>query len=113
MSDELAIRAGDLRQRAKIQGASTTRDSVGGTTQAWSDLVTVWADISPLTGKEIQQAAKLQAEVDTEIRIRHRAGIDSTMRVLQIDTGEIYDIRSVRDVRARLRVLVLGCRKRT
>lgn len=112
MNEDLSVRAGDMRTRVQIESPSTTRDAEGGVVAGWNATVIVWADIVPMSGRELQAADKQTAEVDTEIRIRYRYGLDSTMRLVQIDTGEIYDIRSIRDLQARRRVLALGCRKR-
>jgi SPP1 family predicted phage head-tail adaptor len=44
------ISAGMLNRRIKVQRPSTVKDSLGAPCRAWLDVVTVWADIQPLSG---------------------------------------------------------------
>jgi SPP1 family predicted phage head-tail adaptor len=48
----MAITAGSLRHRVTIQQLTISQDAFGGIVEAWTDLKTVWADISPLSGRE-------------------------------------------------------------
>ncbi len=76
------MRAGDLRHRVTIQQLTTTRDAEGVTTETWTNVATVWAAVEPLQGREYFQAQAVNAEVTTRVRIRYRAGIVPTMRIL-------------------------------
>lgn len=64
----------------------TSRDAAGGTVTTWVDAATPWADWTPQTGREIQQAGqKLAIQVGT-LRIRHRTDIDATWRAVMGET---------------------------
>ncbi len=76
------MRAGDLRNRVKIQSKSVTRNTFGEEVVSWVDVATVWAAIEPLSGREFLAAQAVNAELTVRIRIRYRTGIDSSMRVL-------------------------------
>lgn len=101
-----------MRDRITIQSPSTTRDATGGVTDAWTDVVTIWANVDPLTGRELEEAQKQWGEVTYQIDIRYYAGLDSTMRVLDIRSGAYYDIRAVLDLNHRRRKIQLMCRER-
>jgi len=73
--------AGKLDQRVTLQTATVTRDAVGGPVESWADTVTLWAEVAPLTGKQIAQAQQVSADVRTAVRIRWRTGISAAMRV--------------------------------
>lgn len=112
MKEDLSVRAGDMRDRIAIQSASTQRDATGGAIDSWSDVVTIWASIEPLAGKELEEAQKRWAEVTYQIDIRYYAGLDSTMRVFDTQNGVYYDIRGVINMNNRRRKIQLMCRQR-
>ncbi len=104
------MKAGELRERVTIQEKGTvTRDATGAEVITWSDVATVWADVSPLLGREFLEGRMAEAEVTTRIRIRYRDGIDPAMRV--VHRSSTYDIVSVQHVRSRKQELVLMCRE--
>jgi SPP1 family predicted phage head-tail adaptor len=68
-----SIRAGQLSRRIRIQIRSTGQDSFGAPQQGWIDLATVWADIQPLTGRELESAQRIASEVSHRIAVRSQA----------------------------------------
>lgn len=112
------MRAGTLRHKVTLQERTETQDSTGAVTWSWSDVASVWASVEPLNGREYLQASQLQSTVSTRIRIRHREGITSKMRVKFIPNprapSEIkyYDIRAVVPVREANWEIVLMCEER-
>lgn len=113
------LRAGQLRKRLAFKSPPAARDSFGGSADlssnsldGWVDVCTVSGSVAPWEGRELEAAAKPTAEVTTVIEIRWRVGIDSTMRILQAETGQIYDIRAVMDVDGRKRKISILCRER-
>lgn len=68
-----ALRAGQLTRRLKIQSRSTTQDSYGGPGLVWTDIATVWAEIQPLTGRELESAQRMASEVSHQITVRYQA----------------------------------------
>lgn len=71
----MGLSAGNLRRRVQIQSRATTVDSFGGQSNSWSTLATVWADINPLSGRELLAAQQVQAEVSHQITVRYQASI--------------------------------------
>lgn len=92
-----ALGSGALNRRIKIQRPSTAKDSLGGTTRSWIDVVTVWATIQPLSGREAVIANRISAEITHQITVRHQSAfanpqLVSQMRVLY--RSRIFNIHS-------------------
>lgn len=98
-----------LRHKVAVQYravGSPQYDPNGEVNAAWVDLFpSVWASIEPLRGRELFAAQEHAADVDVRIRMRYRAGVEPTMRV--VHEGRIYDIRAVLDPELRHRELEL------
>ena len=77
-----AINAGDLRERITLQSPPTGRDSLGQRSGAWVDESTVWAAAWSLSSRELLAAGQIQSEVTVRFRIRYRAGVLPSWRVL-------------------------------
>lgn len=102
------MRAGRLDQRVTVEQLVTIGDSWGGTVEAWAPLMTVWAAVEPLVGREYLAAQAAQSEVTARVTMRYRRGITAQDRV--IHDGTIYGIESLVDVRSGHRELVLMCK---
>ena len=68
----------------------------GETSDAWTDLVTVWSEVAELSGRELLTAAQIQPEVRHKVTIRYRDDITSAMRV-KYGTRYLYIVSSVPD----------------
>ncbi len=77
----MMIGADQLDQRVTLQTSAITRDAVGGQGETWSDTVTVWAGIRPLSARQIALAQQTGAVVAKAITIRWRSGLASSQRV--------------------------------
>ena len=89
------MRISDLNRRVLIQQRSTTKDSFGQQSTAWTDLLTCWAHIEPLSGRELVNAQAVNAEVTHTVTIRYRSNVTASMRVLY--QGRIFNITAVID----------------
>ena len=87
------MRSGKLDRSITIETATLTKNSIGEKTKSWSTFKTVWAQVTPMLGKETLADAQLRAPVMTKFRIRYLAGLKHTMRILH--NGEYYDIQSI------------------
>ncbi len=84
---------GDLQHRVTIQIVEETVDSVGEIIQSWTDVATRWAQIEPLSGREIEQYKSTQASVSHKVTLRHFPGLSFTNRFM---TGDrVFNIASV------------------
>lgn len=93
------MQAGRLRHRVTLQRRADTQSTSGEVVPGYEDILTVWASIEPLSGREMFAAQQVQSEVNTRIRIRWRPEIDSTVRVVNALTAtrkgsDFYDVLS-------------------
>lgn len=101
---------GILRNQVVIQRKTSTQSTTGEEVITWVNVAMVWASIEPLRGQEFLEAARLAADIDARIRIRYRAGILPSMRVV---FGErIFDIQAVIHVKELKREMQLMVKER-
>lgn len=74
--------AGQLRHRVKVQDKSNARDASGGIVEEWRTLVTRWADIEPLKGRELFSAQEVDGRITHRVTMRHYPGLQATQRLL-------------------------------
>jgi SPP1 family predicted phage head-tail adaptor len=103
------MQAGKLQHRILIQSLTETLDSQGRRVQNWANFATVWAAVTPASGREFKAANATQSAVLTKILIRHRAGIVPTMRVLH--GQDTYNIQAVLPDPSFSKHIVLMCEK--
>ncbi|MDR2173657.1 MAG: phage head closure protein [Burkholderiales bacterium] len=83
-----------MRSRVVIQrGVSDKTDKFGQPVVTWEDVVTVWANIRYLNGKEFLTAGTEVSAATVSVRIRYRTDITADMRVLIGDA--ILNIKAV------------------
>lgn len=99
--------AGKLDRRITIQQRSTSKDTFGQESVTWSDRLSCWAKIEPLSGRELELGQAVASEVSHRVTVLYRAGITSAMRVLY--QGRYFDIHGVLDVETAHVVLELLC----
>lgn len=109
------MEAGRLRHRVTIQRRLESRDTYGGEAETWSDVATVWAEISPLIGREYIEARQETGELPVKIRMRYRSGIQADMRLQWTDeTAAVhrYELTAPpQNVEGRRREMILMCRE--
>lgn len=104
------MKIGKLRQRITIQEYVATRDSFGAEVPAWTDVATVWASVTPVSGKEYFASAQVNAEVTTKITMRYLAGITPKMRVV-FEEARTFEVISVLNFEERNIELNLMCKE--
>lgn len=101
------MRAGRLRHRITIQSATEAQDSHGQAIDTWATYLTAWAEIAPLSGRELFAAQETHSEISTRIRLRYREGVTAKMRVLHGST--VYNILAPLNIETKDRELQLMC----
>lgn len=88
-----------LDKRVTLQARAVGRGALNGPPKAWANVLPgdgkLWACIKDLSGRQYVAAGGVQNPVMTEITIRRRAGVVSSMRILH--AGFSYDIQAVLD----------------
>ena len=87
---------GEKRMRVAFQTPSVSRDDFGEPDQSWSTLVTAWALVQPMKGRERFAANEVQADVDHRIVVRNSTEL-ATLGPGDRATwsGHTYDIKAV------------------
>lgn len=102
----MAIEAGDLRHRVRIERRLPDTDSNGTALQdpftgeipyTWQSIGERWAKVRPISGREFVQSQAAQSRVTTHITIRNDLDITAHDRVVHMRNGNpiVYDIHAV------------------
>jgi SPP1 family predicted phage head-tail adaptor len=89
------MRIGQLRKRITIQAETSTPDGAGGYTLGWSNVGTFWADISPVTGRELFMAQHLEGRVTHKITMRWQSGVTITSDMIVLYGTRTFNIHAV------------------
>lgn len=84
---------GRMRYRVEIEDTIKVTDQDGFVSEEWIPFASVWADITPVTGKEYLESAQDVSEVTSKIYIRYITGLRNTMRIKCCD--RIFNIQSI------------------
>ena len=88
------MEAGKLRNRVTIQSPSYTQNpATGAMTPTWNDVVTLWAQVEALSGRDYIAAQAHQSAISARVTIRFRNDITRNMRLLF--DGNIYTIEAI------------------
>ena len=87
------MNVGRMRYRIEIENFVSTTDADGFVLETWNSFTTVWADITPVSGKEYLNSAQTLSEVTSKIYIRYISSIKTTMRIMFGD--RIFNIQSI------------------
>lgn len=72
---------GSLNKRISFLTATESLNEVGDTVLTPAVFATVWASISPVSGRDYVEAKKYQAELTYKIEVRYLAGITPDMKI--------------------------------
>ena len=107
ISEKPRVNIGDMRHRVTFQGLIKTPDGYKGNVKTWQDVITVWAQVIPITGREYFYAHQIKNEITHRVRIRYRTDINVEMRVL---FGErVFTIESIIDIGERREYMEIRC----
>ena len=85
------MKAGRLRSRVQLQAPVTASDPDGfERVTGHTTIATVWAEVRPLTGKNLVLARTAGEKLDAEIIIRYRSDVTGQWRVL--DGTHTYEL---------------------
>lgn len=93
------MKIGDLRHRITFEKEVKVPDGYKGFKVTWQGVVTVWASVEPLSGREYFYGHQIKAEVSHRIKIRYNEKINTEMRIEH--RGRILKIESIIDLKER------------
>lgn len=103
------MKFGKLRYRIVIEESIASRDSFGAEVSEWIQFAKVWANVSPISGREFVTFKQINAEISTKITLRYLAGVNTEMRVLFKD--RIFEINSIINPEEKNVSLLLMCKE--
>lgn len=84
----------DLRHVIVFEKRKETQDQITGAIKTdWSEVASVRAKVTPLSGKDFIAAHEKQVRIDARIKIRYNRSIDDTMRIKF--RGDVYAITAI------------------
>lgn len=107
----MGIRAGTLKKRVQVQQRSTALDTFGGQLPAWVTIAVVWADIEPLSGRELFAAQAVNPEVSHAITVRYQPIFAEPKTVAAyriLYNGRIFNIHAAENQEERNRIMVFS-----
>ncbi|HGO5853618.1 TPA: phage head closure protein [Mannheimia haemolytica] len=102
---------GKLRHRIIIQTQRNRPSEYGAVVAEWHDLHTVWAEVKPISGRELNSANQIHSEATVQIWLRYLQNLDHTMRVKF--GNRLFEIVAIQNWRELNRSLLLHCKELT
>lgn len=84
---------GKLDQRITLQAQTATPDGIGGVTQGWVTIGTVWARAGAVRASEAMAEGRMNAEAQVRFTIRARGDLTERHRIIW--RGVAYNIRGI------------------
>lgn len=65
------MKIGAMRHRVRVERSSDGLDDYGQPTRLWGLVAKAWADVQPISGRELLQAGKLDGQITHRVWMRH------------------------------------------
>ena len=75
------MQAGKLDRQIILKSYSSVTDNMGGITETYTTVATVWADVIALRGTQFFAAQQVNSAITTKFRIRYRDDVKATWRI--------------------------------
>ena len=105
------MQAGFLRNQVELQTNSPSTNGFGEQIASWTTVATVWASITPLSGREFVEAKAREVDATVRITIRYRSDMLPTPNWRVKFGSRYYDIDSVINRDERGKTVDLMCRE--
>ncbi len=99
------MESGKLDRRVTIQRRIETQNEYGEAVITYADEVTVWAEVLPLSGRELFLAAQTVPEAQLKINIRWRPELTERHRIFY--DGLVWDILHLAEIGRREGIQIL------
>jgi SPP1 family predicted phage head-tail adaptor len=98
---------GKMRHRVTIQTLIATPDADNAVEEVYSNVATVWADVSPVSGRTEMDSKSLGERITHRVTMRYRADVTSENWILY--RGLRFRVRNIQDFEERRRFMILEC----
>ena len=109
----MAIAAGNLNAKIRIQARHEKQDSMGQRSESWQTLATRRANIRALSMGESKTLTGETSSVTYEIKVRSDSAtktISPDDRVVDVRTGNVYDVEASEDMLSMGKIITLRCK---
>lgn len=103
------MEVGRFNQRIELQAPTSTADAMGGCVTTYATAATVWAQVEPLTGRELEASQASYTEVDLKVIMRYYSGLSTQYRVKH--GAKTYQIVAVLNLQSGKKDLKLLCKE--
>lgn len=86
------MNVGGLRTSVVKQTQSATKDAAGQALVSWADVLSTFAEIRDLQGRELEASRQISHEVTTVLRMRYNP-VSTGQRFVAVTSGTIYDVK--------------------
>ena len=90
------MRSGKIHRRITLKRYESTTDSVGGITESFVTVATIWAEKLDIRGRDFFAANQVNSDITTKFRIRYRPDVNPSWRIVY--EGKDYDLTSVAEI---------------
>lgn len=101
------IDAGKLNKRISIKSLTRTADGIGGFSESWALVASVWASIMPVSTREKMQYQAIQNLITHRVIIRYRESINQDDRIYF--GSRVLRIAGIRNLAEQNELLELVC----
>jgi SPP1 family predicted phage head-tail adaptor len=102
-------RIGDLDQRLSLERPVDTPDDIGGVDRSWVHVDDLWAQVTPVSGREDFAAEREETALTHRVLVRWRPDVTGAMR-LRVGS-RILVIHAALDWDTRRRFMLLQCQE--
>lgn len=85
--------SGNLRKQITLQSEMPSGDNAGGYGLSWTNVMTVWVEIKPITGQKIFIDSHLEGHTTHQVTMRYQSGVTTDMRMVY--NSRVFNIRAV------------------
>jgi len=89
------VNIGQLRHRLIVQAETQSQGATGEVTSTYATASTVWGSISPITGRELEQAKQISEEITYKAIIRYYSGLTTEYRISH--DSRTFEIASIQN----------------
>jgi SPP1 family predicted phage head-tail adaptor len=105
--------AGKRRQRVTFQVRAAGQGSMGQPVNTWTDVLTVYARVVSVSGKEEFKGQQFNPEITHQVTIINSTSTDQLTPMHRISVGgKILDIQAINVGERRLDPIVITCKER-
>lgn len=89
------MKIGRLRHRLALQAETQTQGAMGEPISSYATEATVWGSITPISGKELEQARQISEEIAYRCVIRYYSALTTEYRILH--DGRTFEIANIQN----------------